>query len=358
MTTRKEIVGNKQASPRPKERTGKDTCFVISPIGDAGTGKHAKFKEVLDYIIKPGVQASGYSLQVTRADDIDRAGSFIKDILDSIYNSYVVIADLTDQNPNVFYELGVRHALSPRTILIAQSIDDIPSDLREYRTIVYDTSAKGAADFSTRLKRFLSEIKKDPERPDNPVLDRIGGIFENRVAALDAENQQLKNNLSAVLRREQPKDKKTVGPSIDARVGRITNLIGAERQYLGGHFKRGEVSYTLPDQQGIFGLYFVSDKKNIKEIWYIATHSRDFDYEEDLADVRVLMQNCIDQGGASCKFVIATNDDLSRVKKNIISIFGKMKSKLPAEHREKFVLELWDDTGLRKEEQLLGLKVK
>src|SRR6266480_3337855 len=320
MSTRKEIVANKQASPRPKERTGKDTCFVISPIGQVGTERHAKFKEVLEYVIKAGVKASGYTLQILRADDIDRAGSFIKDILDSIYNSHVVIADLTEQNPNVFYELGVRHALSPRTILIAQSIDDIPSDLREYRTIVYNTSAKGAADFSTRLKSFLSEIKKEPERPDNPVLDRIAGIFENRVAALEAENQQLKNDLAAVLRREQPKEKKAVEPSIDTRVDRITNLIGAKRQYLGGHFNRGEVSYKLPERQGIFGLYFVSDEKKIKEIWYISTHSRDFDYEEDLADVRVLMQNCMDQGGVACKFVIATNDDLSRVRKNIMSI--------------------------------------
>jgi hypothetical protein len=357
MTARQKIAAHKQASPRPKERAGKDICFVISPIGDVGTEKHSKFKEVLEYVIKPGIKASGYNLQVLRADDIDRAGSFIKDILDSIYNSHVVIADLSEQNPNVFYELGVRHALSPRTILIAQSIDDIPSDLREYRTIVYDTSAKGAADFSKRLKKFLSEIQKEPQRPDNPVLDRIGSIFENTVAALEAEKQQVKNDLDAVLRRGQPKTTKTTQPSVYTRLNRITNLIGAKRQFIGGHFTRGGESYSLPEEQGEFKLYFVSDGKNVKEFWYVTAHSDAFDYNEDLADVRVLMQNCVDQGGVACKFVIATNDDLSPLRKPIMGIFNKMKASVAAEHREKFALELWDDIGLLKEERRLRLKV-
>ncbi len=353
----KKAVAHKPPSPRPKERIGKDVCFVISPIGDVGSDRHTKFKEVLEYVIKPAVQSSGYNLQVIRADEIDRAGSFIKDILDSIYNSHIVIADLTEQNPNVFYELGVRHALSPRTILIAQSIDDIPSDLREYRTIVYETSAKGAADFAARLKSFLGEIQKEPERPDNPVLDRIGSMFENRVAALEAENQQLKNDLATVLRREQPKKTQADQASVDTRLGRITNLIGAERQYLSGIFTRGGKVYKLPDRQGEFTLYFVLDTKNLKEVWYFARHSGHFDYKEDLADVRVLMQNCVDQGGTACKFVIATNEDLSGLRKTVMTIFDKLKAKVPAEHRAKFVLELWDDNGLLKEERRLGLKI-
>src|SRR4051794_896843 len=115
MAAKKMTAAGKETGPSPKERVGEDICFVISPIGKVGTERHAKFKEVLEYVIKAGVKASGYNLQVLRADDIDRAGSFIRDILDNIYNSHVVIADLTEQNPNVFYELGMRHALRPRT---------------------------------------------------------------------------------------------------------------------------------------------------------------------------------------------------------------------------------------------------
>jgi hypothetical protein len=358
MATRKKAAAKKKAAPRPREESGQDTCFVISPIGKPGTERHTNFKEVLEYIIKAAVKTSGYSLQVLRADDIDRAGSFIKDILESLYDSYVVIADLTEQNPNVFYELGVRHALSPRTILIAQSIDDIPSDLREYRTIVYDTSAKGAADFSARLKKFLLEMRKEPERPDNPVLDRIGSIFEKRVATLEAEKQQLKNDLSSVLQKGVPKQKKSSVASVNTRINRITKLIGAEHQIFDGNFSRGDEHYTLPSEQGNFDLYFVQEGKSIKEFWYLSAHSGSFDHKDDLSDLRVLMQNCVNQGGSACKFIIATNDDLSNLRKEIVAMFSKMKAKLPKEHRGSFDLEIWDDSGLFEVEKELGLKVE
>ena len=89
----------------------------------------------------------------------------------------------------------------------------------------------------------------------------------------------------------------------------------------------------------------------------MAAHPGDFHYQDDLADVRVLMQNCVSQGGSACKFIIATNDDLSDVRKDISTIFQKMKTKIPVDEREKFVLEVWDDTGLLKVERELGLKV-
>ena len=142
----------KEAQKITFSRTEEMICFVISPIGKEGTEKFKEFKEVLQYIIKPAFEESNFKFSVIRADDINRSGSFIKDILENIYSSHIVIADLTGQNPNVFHELGVRHSLRPRTILIAQNLDDIPSDLREYRTIIYDTSAKGASAFKTRHK--------------------------------------------------------------------------------------------------------------------------------------------------------------------------------------------------------------
>ena len=117
----------KKVSATPSAESDNRVCFVISPIGDPGTDKHAKFKDVLEYVIKSAVNTSGYTMQVLRADDIDRAGSFIKDILENLYSSFVVIADLTGQNPNVFYELGVRHCLSSRTILIARQSMTFPA---------------------------------------------------------------------------------------------------------------------------------------------------------------------------------------------------------------------------------------
>ena len=116
------------------------TCFVISPIGEADSQIYKEFDFFLKKAIKPAVEKSGYGFEVIRADEILRPGLIINDILEQISSAFIVIADLTNQNPNVFYELGVRHALSPRTILIARSIKDIPSDLTGNRAISYDIS--------------------------------------------------------------------------------------------------------------------------------------------------------------------------------------------------------------------------
>jgi len=177
-------------------------CFVISPIGKEGTDEYKNFKEVLDHVIKPAIAASGYKLEVLRADQIEKPGSFIKDILRRLLDSFVVIADLTDQNPNVFYELGVRHSLSPRTILIAQNIDFVPSDLREYRVIIYERSFEGAIKFSERLSKFLKQIFDDPDQSDNPVLDRLPDRIASNINSQEKGLAELKEQMSVVLSSE------------------------------------------------------------------------------------------------------------------------------------------------------------
>jgi transcriptional regulator with XRE-family HTH domain len=177
----------------------RQVCFVISPIGKEGTEVYKTFKEVLDYIIKPAIAASGHKLEVLRADEIEKPGSFIKDILRRLLDSFVVIADLTNQNPNVFYELGVRHSLSPRTILIAQDIEFVPSDLREYRVIIYERSFEGAIKFSERLSKYLKQIFDDPDHSDNPVLDRLPNRIGSNINSQEKGLAELKEQMSVVL---------------------------------------------------------------------------------------------------------------------------------------------------------------
>jgi hypothetical protein len=336
---------------------GENTCFVISPIGKEGTQEHSKFKDVFEYIIKKAVKESGYELRVARADDINRTGSFIKDILENIHSSFVVIADLTGQNPNVFYELGVRHCLAPRTILIAQSLDDIPTDLREYRTIVYDTSAKGATQFQTRLSAYLEEIYKEPNRPDNPVLDRLSGVIDNRIALLERENYDLKQQLSKVLQTGVKEAGLKPSVSVRQRIQRILKLKNAEEQILSGSFLRGEQSFSLPASQGNFRLYFLQKGTAILDMWYVSVHASTFDLFDDLSDVRVLMENCSQGQSSKCNFIIVTEQDLSGLAPKLFGAFEKMKQKLPKESRQLFKLLLWDKEGLEVVEKELALRV-
>src|SRR5260370_37561658 len=100
-------------------------CFVIMPIGSPTRDriKYDLFKEIYEDIIRPAVREANQELECIRADEIREAGNIVRDIVSHLCEAELVVADLTDQNPNVFYELGVRHALGKSTILLAQTLD-------------------------------------------------------------------------------------------------------------------------------------------------------------------------------------------------------------------------------------------
>ncbi|CAD0358706.1 hypothetical protein [Xanthomonas hortorum] len=83
------------------------------------------------------------SLRCRRADDIWENPAVIQDVVSLIDRSRIVICDCTGRNPNVFYEAGIAHTLGREVILIAQSGQDIPFDLRHLRFVPYVNSAKG-----------------------------------------------------------------------------------------------------------------------------------------------------------------------------------------------------------------------
>ena len=323
-------------------------CFVISPIGEKGSEDYNKFKKVRDLIIKPAVESSGYELKVLRADEIRKPGSWINDILNNLFSSFIVIADLTDQNPNVFYELGVRHSLSPRTILIAQSIDEIPSDLRSYRTIIYEMSLEGPHQFKNDLSLCLEEIFQDPNRPDNPVLDNLGKIRENQISRLESENIQLRKEI----RKRDPDlskiEERISEEAINIRLDRIFKIL---RIYM------WDMSY-LPNTQGNFTAYEDFSKRKRNEILYVATNSsyKKEDYLIDISDIRVIMELVSNNPKQELNFIIATNSNLSKEKESIFDLFNRAKSFIKEEVRDLYKLEIWDKNVILKKERELGIK--
>ena len=143
-------------------------CFVIMPFSASDTCTEAQWNEIFQEVIKPAVEASSYNCRRSTAT----RGNLIKAIVQDLDASWVVLADLTDQNPNVFYELGVRHALQDRTILIAQKRDDIPFDLQSYANHVYDWQTEGGKkQLFGQIKALLEDVDQNPDRADNPVSD-------------------------------------------------------------------------------------------------------------------------------------------------------------------------------------------
>lgn len=108
------------------------SCFVMQPFSGAlGT--------YYDSIFKPAIAQAG--LTPVRADaDIFATGKIMDQIWRGINEATVLVAELTSKNPNVFYELGLAHALRKPVVLVSSNEEDVPFDLRHIRVIVYDQS--------------------------------------------------------------------------------------------------------------------------------------------------------------------------------------------------------------------------
>ncbi|MBW9220912.1 hypothetical protein KKP91_01705 [Methanothermococcus sp. SCGC AD-155-M21] len=115
-----------------------------------------KFLPIYDSIIKRVV--GSFKLRCTRADEIFDTKPIIEDILEHIQEARVIIADLTGRNPNVFYELGLAHAMGKEVILITQNLEDVPFDIKHYRCIDYEDSVAGAEKLKERLTNTLKTI--------------------------------------------------------------------------------------------------------------------------------------------------------------------------------------------------------
>ncbi len=123
-------------------------CFIIMPFTD-------KLNPIYKSIIRPIIKE--LKLECLRADEIFTSNPIVEDICDNIKRARFLIADLTERNPNVFYELGLAHALNKEVILLAQDLNDVPFDLRHYRIIVYEDTISGADELKSKLEIFINE---------------------------------------------------------------------------------------------------------------------------------------------------------------------------------------------------------
>lgn len=99
-------------------------------------------------------------ISVERADDIFSASTVVSDIWTAICNSGVIIADCTNKNPNVFYEIGIAHTIGKIVVLISQQDDHVPFDVKYIRYIRYSSSASGLRKLERDLRRTITEVGK------------------------------------------------------------------------------------------------------------------------------------------------------------------------------------------------------
>jgi len=107
-----------------------DACFVMMPFADPIGGYYKTLYE-------PAIQKAG--LRSIRADDdMFKTGKIVDQIWSGIHSAKVLVAELTGRNPNVFYELGLAHALQKPVVLVSSNEEDVPFDVQHIRVIYYD----------------------------------------------------------------------------------------------------------------------------------------------------------------------------------------------------------------------------
>jgi nucleoside 2-deoxyribosyltransferase len=114
---------------------------------------------------RPTLLSEGYcqrlifDYEAIRADDIYTSGLIIKEITQSIQEASIIIADITPNNPNVYYEVGYAHALNKPTILLSDKTQEkLPFDVSGFRTLFYENSIGGKRKVQDLLTKHLQSV--------------------------------------------------------------------------------------------------------------------------------------------------------------------------------------------------------
>jgi tetratricopeptide (TPR) repeat protein len=183
------------------------------PYGGEDEAKRKHFTGVFQSIIAQAATIAGY--EPKRSDIAGEPGNITHDIIRDLADSDIVIADLTDANANVFFELGIRHAFRKSgTVHVVDAAHEIPFDVRQYRAIEYSTQLADIPDVVKKIAAAIRKREEQPDRADNPVHDALpelplniketGDVFikqqlttvQSSNELLRKENEQLTDRIS------------------------------------------------------------------------------------------------------------------------------------------------------------------
>lgn len=198
-----------------KDPAKKPLCFVVGPIGKEGSDVRKHADMMLHAIIRNVLATEEFGYEVRRADDDGRPGMITDRVITDIIAAELVIADLTGLNPNVFYELGIRHAADKPAIHITAQGTDLPFDNFGHHAIFVDLGDWNSSEKAReQLAAAARSIKSNEYSVSNPITqakatfrmrasedpkDRVIAGLQDRISALEDKNRisSLENKMRA-----------------------------------------------------------------------------------------------------------------------------------------------------------------
>lgn len=192
-----------------KGKANKKRCFVIMPFSETEDYEQGHFMRVYNYLIKPACEEAGF--EVLRGDSNPKADFIPMEIVKQIVECDMAICDLSARNPNVFYELGLRHAFDLKTVLIKDEKTERAFDTSGIRTIEYSSSLrideveKSIAEIVKSIKNTYEQKEKDgnsliqllsvnpAQLPESRELNQDTSLIMNEIRDLRFEMHQLRN---------------------------------------------------------------------------------------------------------------------------------------------------------------------
>lgn len=224
-------------------------CFVIAPIGGEGTEVRKRSDQILEHIIGPVVSECGYL--ALRADQMPKPGMITSQVIQQLIDAALVIADLTDYNPNVFYELAVRHAFRRPVIQLIQAGQSLPFDVAGLRTIfVNHQDLDSVAACRRDLRKHIEEIRNGGDEADSPIslavdlaeLRRSGNPLEKSNAEILESLAELRHMVAMLTDREMTLRRQ------ENRTAAEATLKAIEHRAIQAYMEREEAEQERPSQ--------------------------------------------------------------------------------------------------------------
>ena len=166
-------------------------CFVISPIGAEGSAVRKRSDDVFTHVLEPVATACGY--KAIRADKIAKPGIITNQVIQQLLDAPLVVADLTDHNANVYYELAIRHAIRKQLVEIIKKGQVAPFDVAATRLVqMDDPDLNNVAALREQVTAAIKAAEVTPTDADNPITLAIdlhsmrtsGKPIEKQLAAI------------------------------------------------------------------------------------------------------------------------------------------------------------------------------